>query len=109
MSEDFRLRGVAVGVRKEDARCGAPTRRARPRRGVWPLDRARLARMSEAGRASQLDARQLLHDYVEGLWADIEQVERPAVGEKYQAIAAMRELTRALRAIAFEAVYNARE
>ena len=66
--------------------------------------------MSEAGRASQLDVRQLLHDYVEGLWADIEQAgERPALGEKYQAIAAMRELTRALRAIAFEAVYNAPE
>jgi hypothetical protein len=64
--------------------------------------------MSEAGRASQLAVRQLLHDYVEGLWADIEQAgERPAVGEKYQAIAAMRELTRALRAVAFEAVYNA--
>jgi hypothetical protein len=31
------------------------------------------------------------------------------VGEKYQAIAAMRELTRALRAVAFEAVYNAPE
>jgi hypothetical protein len=75
-----------------------------------PFDRSRLARMSEAGRASQLDVRQLLHDYVEGLWADIEQAgERPAVGEKYQAIAAMRELTRALRAIAFEAVYNAPE
>ena len=75
-----------------------------------PFDRARLARMSEADRASQLDVRQLLHDYVEGLWADIEQAgERPAVGEKYQAIAAMRELTGALRAIAFEAVYNAQE
>ena len=75
-----------------------------------PFDRARLDRMSEAGRASQLAVRQLLHDYVEGLWADIEQAgERPAVGEKYQAIAAMRELTRALRAVAFEAVYNAPE
>jgi hypothetical protein len=31
------------------------------------------------------------------------------VGEKYQAIAAMRELTAVLRAIAFEAVYNAPE
>lgn len=66
--------------------------------------------MSEAGRASQLDVRQLLHDYVEGLWADIEQAgERPAVGEKYQAISAMRELTGALRTIAFEAVYNTPE
>ena len=75
-----------------------------------PFDRARLDQMSEAGRARQLDARQLLHDYVHGLWADVEQAgERPAVGEKYQAIAAMRELTGALRAVAFEAVYNAPE
>jgi len=75
-----------------------------------PFDRARLDRMSEAGRAGQLDARQLLHDYVDGLWADVEQAgERPAVGEKYQAIAAMRELTGALRAVAFEAMYNAPE
>jgi hypothetical protein len=35
--------------------------------------------------------------------------ERPAVGEKYQAIAAMRELTGVLRTIAFEAVYDAPE
>jgi hypothetical protein len=75
-----------------------------------PFDRGRLARISEAGRVRQLDARQLLHDYVDGLWADIEQAgERPAVGEKYQAIAAIRELTGALRANAFEAVYNAPE
>jgi hypothetical protein len=71
------------------------------------FDRARLDRMSEAGRASQLAARQLLHDYVHGLWADVEQAgERPAVGEKYQVIAAMRELTGALRTVAFEATYN---
>jgi hypothetical protein len=31
------------------------------------FDRARLDRMSEAERASQLGARQLLHDYVDGL------------------------------------------
>ncbi|MDQ4104948.1 MAG: hypothetical protein M3186_14990 [Actinomycetota bacterium] len=75
-----------------------------------PFDRARLARMSDADRVSQLDARQRLYDYVDGLWADIKRAgERPAVGEKYQAIAAMRELTGVLRAIAFEAVYNAPE
>lgn len=75
-----------------------------------PFDRARLVRMSEAGRASQLDARQLLHDYVDGLWADITRAgERPAVGDTYQAIAAMRELTGVLRTIAFEAVYDAPE
>jgi hypothetical protein len=50
-----------------------------------PFDRVRLGRMSEAGRASQLAARQLLHDYVHGLWVDVEEAgERPAVGEKYQ-------------------------
>jgi hypothetical protein len=75
-----------------------------------PFDRARLARMSEADRASQLDARQLLHDYVDGLWADIQRAgERPAVGDKYKAIAAMRELTEVLRTTAFDAVYDAPE
>jgi hypothetical protein len=73
-----------------------------------PFDRARLTRMSEADQASQLDARQRLHDYVDGLWADIQRAgERPAVGDKYQAIAAMRELTGVLRATAFDAVYDA--
>lgn len=75
-----------------------------------PFDRARLVRMSQAGRASQLDARQLLYDYVDGLWADVRRAgERPGVGEKYQAIAAMRELTGVLRTVAFEAVYDASE
>jgi hypothetical protein len=74
------------------------------------FDRARLVRMSETNRASQLDARQLLYDYVNALWADIERAgERPAVGDKYQAIAAMRELVATLRTIAFEAVYNTPE
>lgn len=74
------------------------------------FDRARLGRMSEADRASQLGARQLLHDYVDGLWADITRAgERPALGDKYAAVAAMRELTGALRAIAFESMYNAPE
>jgi hypothetical protein len=72
------------------------------------FDRARLVRMSEAGRAGQLEARQLLYDYVDGLWADVKRAgESPAVGDKYQAIAAMRELTGMLRTIAFEAVYDA--
>jgi hypothetical protein len=71
------------------------------------FDRARLIRMSETDRASQLDARQLLYDYVNALWADIERAgERPAVGNKYQAIAVMRELITRLRKTAFEAVYN---
>jgi hypothetical protein len=66
--------------------------------------------MSEADRASQLGARQLLHDYVDGLWADITRAgERPVPGDRYAAVAAMRELTGTLRAIAFESVYNAPE
>ena len=74
------------------------------------FDRARLIRMNETERASQLDARQLLYDYVNALWADIERSgERPAVGDKYQAIAVMRELVTALRTTAFEAVYDTPE
>jgi hypothetical protein len=71
------------------------------------FDRARLTRMSESARADQLDARQLLYDYVEGLWQDVQRAgERQGVGEKYQAIALVRELTRAMRAVAFDAVYD---
>jgi hypothetical protein len=74
------------------------------------FDRARLIRMSETDRARQLDARQLLYDYVDALWADVERAgERPAVGEKYQAIAVMRELIMGLRTTAFEAVYDTPE
>jgi len=75
-----------------------------------PFDQARHVLLSEVGRVSQQDARQLLYDYMDGLWADITRAgERPAVGGKYQAIAAMRELTGVLRTIAFEAVYDAPE
>ncbi|MDQ4009351.1 MAG: hypothetical protein M3228_01295 [Actinomycetota bacterium] len=75
-----------------------------------PFDRVRLVRMSEAGRADQLEARQLLYDYVDGLWADIKRSgESPTAGDRYQAIAAMRELTGMLRTVAFEAVYDAPE
>ncbi len=71
-----------------------------------PFDRARLRRMSQDARAGQLAARELLCEYVERLWEDVERAgERPAVGEKYQAITDMRELTQALRTTAFEAVY----
>jgi len=71
------------------------------------FDRARLTRMSESIRTEQLDARQQLYDYVEGLWQDVHRAgERPGVGEKYQAIAVVRELAQALRAVAFDAVYD---
>jgi hypothetical protein len=71
------------------------------------LDRARLTRMSEATRAEQLEARQLLMEYVDALWEDVQRAgERPDVGEKYQALAVIRELSRSMTTIAFEAVYE---
>jgi hypothetical protein len=71
------------------------------------LDRARLTRMSEAQREGQLAARQALLEYVEALWQDVQRSgERPDIGEKYQALAIMRELTRSLTAVAFDAVYD---
>jgi hypothetical protein len=71
------------------------------------LDRARLTRMGDAERAGQLAARQALLDYVEALWQDVQRAgERPGVGEKYQALAVVRELSRSLTAVAFDAVYD---
>jgi hypothetical protein len=71
------------------------------------FDRARLTRMTESEQAQQLQARQLLYDYVNGLWQDVHRSgERPAVGEKYEAIAVVLGLTSALRATAFDAVYD---
>src|SRR3954467_8697686 len=52
------------------------------------LDRARLAHMSDEARQQELDARQLLWEYVESLWQDVERAgERPEVGDKYHALA----------------------
>jgi hypothetical protein len=71
------------------------------------LDRARLTRLSAADRAEHLAARQLLLDYVDALWVDVQRAgERPEVGEKYQALAVIRELSRSMRAVAFDAVYD---
>jgi hypothetical protein len=71
------------------------------------LDRARLTRMGEAEREGQLAARQAVLDYVEALWQDVQRAgERPDVGEKYQALAVVRELSRSLTAVAFSAVYD---
>jgi hypothetical protein len=71
------------------------------------LDRARLSRMDERVRTGQLDARQAFQDYVEGLWQDVQRSgERPDVGEKYQALAVVRELARTLTSVAFDAVYG---
>ncbi len=71
------------------------------------LDRARLTRMGEGERADQLAARQALLEYVEALWQDVQRAgERPDVGEKYDALAVVRELARSLTTIAFDAVYD---
>jgi hypothetical protein len=110
MNEDSRVCGIVVESGKRTQAVEHQHTAHDLADAFGPFDRARLVRMSEAGRASQLDARQLLHDYVEGLWADITRAgERPDVGDKYQAIAAMRELTGLLRTVAFEAVYDAPE
>jgi hypothetical protein len=71
------------------------------------LDRARLTRTGEPGRQAQLDARQALLDYVEALWQDVQRAgEHPDVGDKYEALAIVRELARSLTATAFDAVYD---
>ncbi|HEX4248484.1 MAG TPA: hypothetical protein VH008_11540 [Pseudonocardia sp.] len=72
-----------------------------------PFDRNRLENTDPAARAGQLAARQLFYDYIDELWKDVERAgERPAVGEKYQAITNLRDLAQALRSTAFEAVYG---
>jgi hypothetical protein len=71
------------------------------------LDQARLRRMSEQQRDEQLAAREALLEYVEALWQDVRRSgERPDVGDKYEALAVVRELAASLRAVAFDAVYD---
>jgi hypothetical protein len=73
------------------------------------LDRARLTRMSEPARESQLTARQIPLEYVEALWEDVQRSgERPDIGEKYEALATVRELARSMSEVAFDAVYDSR-
>jgi hypothetical protein len=73
------------------------------------LDRARLTRMSESARERQLIARQVLLEYVEELWQDVQRCgERPDIGEKYQSLATVRGLARSLSEVAFDAVYDTR-
>ena len=73
------------------------------------LDRARLTRMSEPAREGQLTARQILLEYVEALWEDVQRSgERPDIGEKYEALATVRELARSMSEVAFDAVYDSR-
>jgi hypothetical protein len=71
------------------------------------LDRARLTRMDETDRERQLIARQVLLEYVETLWEDVQRSgERPDIGDKYQALTTVRALTRSLSSVAFDAVYD---
>lgn len=71
------------------------------------LDKARLTRMDDRERAAQLQARQLVQDYVEALWQDVRRAgEHPDVGDKYEALAAVRALIRSMASVAFEAVYD---
>lgn len=71
------------------------------------FDRARLGRMDADALRAQLAARELLGEYVEALWQDVQRSgEKPEEGDKYRSIAAMVELTRALRMVAFDAVYD---
>jgi len=72
------------------------------------LDRARLTHMNGEARQEQLDARQLVWEYIDALWDDVERAgERPEVGGKYHALTVVRALTRSLRTVAFDAVYDA--
>ena len=72
------------------------------------LDRARLTHMDGEARQEQLDARQLVWEYVDALWQDVQRAgERPEVGDKYHALTVVRSLTRSLRTVAFDAVYDA--
>lgn len=71
------------------------------------LDRARLTRTSESERERQLTARQVLLEYVDTLWEDVQRSgERPDIGEKYQALATVRALTQSLSSVAFDAAYD---
>ena len=72
------------------------------------LDRARLTHMDGEARQQQLDARQLVWEYVDALWQDVQRAgERPEVGDKYRPLTVVRSLTRSLRTVAFDAVYDA--
>ena len=67
------------------------------------LDRARLSRMDAAAQSDQLAAREVVRHYVEALWQDVQRSgERPDIGDKYVALATVRELMRSLTVVAFD-------
>lgn len=71
------------------------------------IDRARLSRMDDVAGAAQLEAREAVRHYVEALWLDVERAgESPEVGEKYQALAIVRDLVRSLTIVAFDVAHD---
>jgi plasmid stabilization system protein ParE len=71
------------------------------------IDRARLSRMDQATWSTQLDAREVVRHYVEALWQDVQRAgENPEIGEKYQALATVRELVRSLTVVAFDVTHD---
>jgi hypothetical protein len=71
------------------------------------LDRARLSHMDQSARSEQLDARETFRSYVESLWQDVQRSgEHPEVGDKYQALALVRELARSLTVVAFDETHD---
>ena len=71
------------------------------------LDRARLSRMSQSEQSEQLDVRESVRQYVEALWRDVQRSgEHPEVGDKYQALAIVREVTRSLTVVAFDVTHD---
>jgi hypothetical protein len=84
-----------------------PNRRLEIVEAFVPFDRARLAHSSEPLRAAQLAARQLIYEYIDQLWRDIDRSgESPSGGEKYQAVRYMLDLAKVLRGTAFESLYG---
>jgi hypothetical protein len=71
------------------------------------IDRARLIRMDGAAGSAQLEAREVVRHYVESLWQDVERAgESPEVGEKYEALAIVRDLVRSLTIVAFDVTHD---
>jgi predicted DNA-binding transcriptional regulator YafY len=71
------------------------------------IDRARLSRMDEATWSAQLDAREAVRHYVEALWQDVERSgENPGNGEKYEALAIVRDFVRSLTVVAFDVTHD---
>jgi hypothetical protein len=74
------------------------------------LDRARLSRMDHDAQSDQLAAREVIRHYVEALWQDVQRSgEHPDVGDKYRALATVRELARSLTVVAFDVNHDSHD